>query len=285
MTEQGTIYICATPIGNLEDVTYRLLRILKEVDLIAAEDTRQTRKLLSYYDIHTPLTSYHQHNERGKAEYLVEQVLAGKNLAVVSDAGIPGISDPGFVITQKAVEAGVTIIPIPGPSAALTALVTSGLPSDRFVFEGFLDSHKKHRRERLQELRRETRTLIFYEAPHRLLATLKDLLENWGDRPAVVARELTKKHEEFVRGTLSSSIDWFNSREPRGEIVLIVGGNENPEASDDVEVLRDPVGFVETLVSQGLDKKEAIKQVAKALNLPKREVYEQVHNLKGLESD
>lgn len=281
MTERGQIYICATPIGNLEDVTYRLLRILKEVDLIAAEDTRQTRKLLSYYDIHTHLTSYHQHNERSKAEQLIEQVLAGKNLAVVSDAGIPGISDPGFVITEQAIAAGIKITPIPGPSAVLTALVASGLPTDRFVFEGFLESHKKARRERLQMLRRETRTIVFYEAPHRLQATLKDLDEAWGDRPVVVARELTKKHEEFVRGSISTVREWFTANAPRGEIVLIVGGNDQPESVEQVDMPQNPVEFVETLVAQGMDQKEAIKQAAKALNKPKREVYELVHKLRG----
>lgn len=280
MTERGQIYICATPIGNLEDVTFRLLRILKEVDLIAAEDTRQTRKLLSYYDIHTPLTSYHQHNERSKAEQLIEQVLDGKNLAVVSDAGIPGISDPGFVITEKAIAAGVKITPIPGPSAVLTALVASGLPTDRFVFEGFLDSHKKSRRERIQMLGQETRTIVFYEAPHRLQATLKDLNEAWGERQAVVARELTKKHEEFVRGSLATLREWFVVNEPRGEIVLMVAGNQHPEQMEPMEIQQDPVLLVQGLMAQGTDQKEAIKQVAKALNKPKREVYELVHKLR-----
>src|SRR5512138_111506 len=209
----GTLYIIATPIGNLEDITYRAVRTLKEVDLIAAEDTRHSRKLLSHFGIGTPLTAYHDHNERLKSDYLLNQLREGRNLALITDAGTPCIADPGYRIVQAAVAAGIRVVPIPGPSAVMAALSAAGLPTDRFAFEGFLPPRQGKRRARLAELVTEERVLIFYEAPHRLSATLADMLAVLGSRQAVVARELTKIHEEFRHGTVSELIDWCAAQE------------------------------------------------------------------------
>lgn len=273
---KGTLYLCATPIGNLEDITLRAIRILKECHLIAAEDTRHTRKLLSHYDIHTPLTSYHAHNESSKGEVLIEKLMAGQSIAVVSDAGMPGISDPGAALVQRALQQGINVVPIPGASAGLTALVASGLPTARFVFEGFLPANKKGRRRQLARLATESRTMLFYEGPHRLLDTLTDMQQAFGDRPAVAARELTKKHEQFVRGTLTELITYFSTTPPRGEFTLVVAGCDEelaPNQWDDLSL----VEHVQQIMAEGKDKKEAIKQVAKLRGIAKREVYSAVH--------
>jgi len=225
----GTLYIVPTPIGNLEDITLRALRTLQEVDLIACEDTRVTARLLQHYHIHTPRTSYHEHNERKKTPWLIEQLKQGKNIALVSDAGTPGISDPGYPLIRACIEAEIPIEPLPGPTAFVPALVASGLPTHRFAFEGFLPA-KKGRKKRLNALKEEERTLIFYESPHRLVKTLETFVTVFGpDRPAAVVRELTKKHEEIRRGTLSELYSYFAGKSRiRGEIVLIVGGIDAP---------------------------------------------------------
>lgn len=221
----GVLYVVATPIGNLEDITLRALRVLKEVDLIAAEDTRHTHNLLNYYGIKTPLTSYHEHNERSKAQPLVERLARGDNIALVSDAGTPAIADPGYRLMVAAIVAGIRITPIPGASAIATAMSVSGLPSDRFVFEGFLPGKKRERRTRLLALRDEARTLVFFEAPHRLKDSLADIRELLGEREMVVAREVTKIHEEFCRGPASDVLLKLESQEIRGEITLVVQGS------------------------------------------------------------
>ena len=220
----GTLYLVGTPIGNVEDLSPRAQRILTEVDLIAAEDTRHTQGLLSRFSIHRPLVSYHDHNKERRTPELVEKLKAGSSVAIVSDAGSPGISDPAFTLVRAAVEAGVPVVPIPGASSALCALEVSGLPTDRFAFEGFLPRRAARRRARIEELRRDPRTLIFFESPHRLRESLRDLAEAWGERPASISRELTKKFEETRRGTLASLLEWVESTPPRGEFVLVVGG-------------------------------------------------------------
>lgn len=278
-TNGGVLYICATPIGNLEDITLRAIRVLREVDLIAAEDTRHTRKLLSCYDIHTPLTSYHRHNCVKKASYLLELLAAGKNIALVSDAGLPGVSDHGSELVAQALEKCCGVVPVPGPSAGITALVASGLTTERFAFEGFLPSGKKARREKLLEMRHEARTLIFYEAPHRIRATLSDLREILGNRPAAAARELTKRHEEIIRGSLEQIEQHFLLEEPRGEFTLVVGGFEgqspHPEEAT-ARLLLNPAAHVAALEKEGMGRKEAIREVSRLHGLSRREVYRAV---------
>ena len=278
MTDQGTgcLYLVATPIGNLEDITLRALKILQEVDVIAAEDTRHTRKLLSHYDIHTPLTSYHQHNERSKGEDLVVRMREGLKVALVSDAGMPGISDPGYEIVVLAGAQGLPIIPIPGATASLSALAVSGLPTDRFVFEGFLPRKSKAKNEILAQLQTETRTIIFYEAPHRLVATLQELLQALGDRKIVLAREITKKHEEFLRGTISSMLAYYEDVKPKGEYTLVVGASDSLAENKAELTIDQAVAEVSRLEKAGLDRKTAIKEVAKSFGFPKREVYNAV---------
>ncbi len=275
---KGKLYLVGTPIGNLEDITFRAVRILKEVDLIGAEDTRHTRKLLVHFDIHTPLTSYHEHNEEEKGIQLIEKILEGISIAVVTDAGMPGISDPGYRLVVKAWDAGIEIVPIPGPTAMTTALVSSGLATDRFVFEGFLPRKKNQRQKRLQELVAEIRTMIFYEAPHRLVEMLKDLKEVMGStRRVLVGRELTKKYEEKIQGTVEEVLAHFEKNTPRGEIVLVVQGNDLFDGE------REKIGWeemsilehLEFLINSGLSKKEAIKMVAKERNLPKNKIYQE----------
>lgn len=279
---KGKLYLVGTPIGNLEDMTFRAIRTLKEVELIAAEDTRNTRNLLEYFDIHTPMTSYHEHNEEEKSIDLMEKILNGVSIAVVTDAGMPGISDPGYRLVVKAWEAGVEVIPVPGPTAMTSALVTSGFPTDSFIFEGFLERKGNSRRKHLQELASETRTLVFYEAPHRLVETLEDITAVLGDgREVLVARELTKKHEEKVRGPVAEVLAYFTANPPRGEIVLVLAGNSA------VESLQEEMGWeemsilehVQTLMSAGLSKKQAIKKVAEERNLPKSQVYQEAIQL------
>ncbi|HXG65737.1 MAG TPA: 16S rRNA (cytidine(1402)-2'-O)-methyltransferase [Blastocatellia bacterium] len=268
----GTLYLVATPIGNLEDITLRALRVLKEVDLIACEDTRHTRKLLAHYNISTPTVSYHEHNERERAAELVAKLEAGTNVAVVSDAGTPLVSDPGFRIVREAINRGIAVTPIPGPSALLAALAASGLPTNEFLFGGFLPPRRAARLARLRALADAAATLVFYEAPHRIQEALADAREALGDRQCVLARELTKMHEEFLRGSLSEVYDRVSGRDMKGEMVLLIGPPlaDNQRRPAPVSI----AGEVEALMqSRGLDRKDALKQVARSLGISKSEAY------------
>lgn len=265
----GVLYVVATPIGNLEDVTLRAVRVLKEVDLIAAEDTRHTQKLLSHYDIRTPLTSYHEHNERTKARQLVERLLQGQNIALVTDAGVPAISDPGYRIVVEAISAGIQVTPIPGPSALTAVLSVSGLPTNRFVFEGFLPAKKKQRRDRLEALRGETRTLVCFEAPHRLLESLRDIHELLGDREVVVAREVSKVYEEFLRGLASELIDKLAGREIRGEMTLVIRGSAGESTVSEDHLKAD----IRRLKEQGMRVKEIAELLSERYGYSKKEIY------------
>lgn len=278
--EYGRLFLCATPIGNLEDMTYRAVRTLKEVALIAAEDTRHTRKLLSHFDIHTPLVSYHEHNKEQRGPELVERLLNGEDIAVVSDAGMPGISDPGVDLARLAIEQGILVIPVPGANAALSALVCSGLDTTAFTFLGFLPKTKKKRQELLSRWAEHSCTMVFYESPHRLLSTLTELQANLGRRRAVAARELTKKFEEFVRGDLQSLSEYFTQQSPRGEFTLVVEGYTDSGKMESRQENLSPVSYVEQLIKAGSNKKDAIRLVASELGLPKREVYQAVIELK-----
>lgn len=272
---KGLLYLCATPIGNLEDITLRALRILKEVDVIAAEDTRHTRKLLSFYDIHTPITSYHEHNEREKGSQLISDIQLGKTVALVSDAGTPGISDPGYELVVMAVKEGITVVPIPGASAGIAALAASGLPTDHFVFEGFLPRSGKDRDAAIKKILSDERTVIFYESPYRVVKTLSEILTLGGNRNVVVTRELTKVYEQFIRGTISEVIEHFENHKPKGEFTVILAGK-----ADEIEQIPTTPGDlnerVQALINQGIDKKTAIKSVAQSLGISKREVYSAV---------
>lgn len=275
LMETGVLYICATPIGNLEDITLRVLRILKEVDLIAAEDTRHTRKLLSFYDIHQPMTSYHEHNKKEKGLKLIEKLINGQNIALVTDAGTPGISDPGCDLIQLAIENKIKVVALPGPSALINALVISGLPTDEFIFIGFLPMDKKLRRHKIEQLEQEIRTIILYEAPHRLKTTLKELADKYPDREAVVVRELTKKFEEVRRGNINELLLYYQQIAPKGEICLLIKGiTEADVPPKEFELSLNE--HVEQYINKGLNKKEAIKEVAKIRGLPKRDVYNQI---------
>ena len=265
----GILYIVATPIGNLEDITLRALRVLGEVDVIAAEDTRHTQILLRHHDIHTPLTSYHEHNEKTKAQELVSRLARDQNIALVSDAGTPAISDPGFRLVVQAIRAGIRIIPIPGASALTAVLSATGLPTDRFVFEGFLPAKKKHRRERLQTLRHETRTLIFYEAPHRVKDALDDIHELLGNREAVLAREVSKIHEEFLRGPVGNLVQTIGPDDVRGEVTLIIGGSTG-ESRVDENVLKTEI---RELKGKGLRVKEIAEVLGEKFGYPKKDIY------------
>ncbi|MDF2564285.1 MAG: Ribosomal small subunit methyltransferase [Massilibacillus sp.] len=279
ITTFGTLYLCATPIGNLEDMTFRAVRILGEVDLIAAEDTRHTRKLLTHFDIHTPLTSYHEHNKFEKGPELIDMLLLGRNVVVVSDAGLPGIADPGSHLVELAIKAGITVTPLPGANAALSGLICSGLDTTKFTFVGFLPKTTKKRREVLADLVNNQTTLLFYESPHRLKATLTELLDVFGNRRAVAARELTKKFEEFIRDSLAGLKEHFQVQQPRGEFCLIIEGYDCSADVDKAAELaeqRSPYEVVLDLLEQGIDKKAAIKQAALTLGLAKREVYQAV---------
>jgi 16S rRNA (cytidine1402-2'-O)-methyltransferase len=271
----------ATPIGNLEDITLRALRILKEVDIIAAEDTRNTKKLLSYYDISTPLVSYHEHNQEQAGEKILQWLGEGKTVALVSDAGMPCISDPGADIVRKAVEADFAVVPIPGANAALTALIASGLSPQPFYFFGFLHRSSKERKKQLSLLKNRKETLIFYEAPHRLQDTLKDMEAVLGNRNIVLARELTKKFEEFLRGTVEEAVQWTKDNEVRGEFCIIIEGSQDGEESEDEAPYWSNMTIkehVELLMKEKqLTSKEAIKEVAKLRGIPKREVYQEYH--------
>ena len=276
LTKQGMLYLSATPIGNLEDMTLRGIRMLGEADLIAAEDTRHSRKLLAHFDIHTPLTSYHEHNKLDKGPELVEKMLAGDTIVCISDAGLPGISDPGAHLAQLAIEAGIKVSPLPGANAALSALICSGLDTTAFTFYGFLPKTGKKRRELLEQIARKTETLIFYEAPHHLKSTLGDLVKALGThRPAATARELTKKFEEFRRCTLGDLVDYYSEHEPKGEFVIIVGGYDNDEADlvGPAEQL-SPRELVEQMEAAGMGRKEAMRETAKKLGISRRDVYQ-----------
>jgi 16S rRNA (cytidine1402-2'-O)-methyltransferase len=275
----GKLYICPTPIGNLEDITYRTLNVLKEVDLIAAEDTRHSIRLLNHFNISKPLTSYHEHNEDTKGSYLIQKLLNGENIAIISDAGMPGISDPGEVIIRQAIDEGVEIEVLPGATAFATALVGSGLSTKKFVFEGFLSRDKKVRRKQLEELKQERRTIIFYESPHRLKEALGDMLNILGNRNICINRELTKKYQEIIRDNIQNCINILSERDIKGEFVIIVEG-----FTGEIEVLSkyDELNereYVIKLIEEGMNKKEAIKVVCKERNLSKNDVYQQVLDL------
>ncbi len=273
----GALYICATPIGNLEDITLRTLRILKEVDLIAAEDTRNSIKLLNHFEIKTPMTSYHEYNKYDKAKILVEKMQQGMNIALITDAGTPAISDPGEELVKQCHEAGVTVTSLPGPSAFVTALTISGQKTRRFCFEAFLPYDKKERNEILDELKTETRTIIIYEAPHKLKKTLKDLYENLGNRNISVCKELTKKHETNFRTTMKHAIDFYEQEEPRGEFVLVIEGVNSEELKQEkrqsyLEMTIEE--HMQSYLQQGMDKKDAMKAVARDRGVGKREIYQ-----------
>jgi 16S rRNA (cytidine1402-2'-O)-methyltransferase len=268
----STLYIVGTPIGNLEDITFRAVRILQNVDLIAAEDTRHTGKLLQHLQVKTPQISYHEHNRTSRIPQLLEDLHNGKAIALVSDAGMPGISDPGYELVKACVEAGISVVPIPGASAAITALSAAGLPTDRFVFEGFLPAKGQQRREYLEVLETETRTLIFYESPHRLRDTLQDLAEVWGsDRQIVLARELTKLYEEFWRGTIEEAIAHYQQREPQGEYTILVAGKPPSKTQLTEAQLK---AELQQLISQGISRSQASRQLAKYTSLNRRQVYQ-----------
>ncbi|HEY9615690.1 MAG TPA: 16S rRNA (cytidine(1402)-2'-O)-methyltransferase [Microcoleaceae cyanobacterium] len=267
----GTLYIVGTPIGNLEDMTFRAVRILQNVDLIAAEDTRHTGKLLHHFQVTTPQISYHDHNRHSRTGELVDRLQQGKTIALVSDAGMPGISDPGYELVSACVAAGLAVVPIPGCSAAIAALTASGLPSDRFVFEGFLPAKVAARRTHLETLKPESRTLIFYEAPHRLRATLQDLVILGETRQVVLARELTKLHEELWRGSIAEAIAHYQEREPQGEYTIVVAGAERVQAALSETAI---VAELKSLLAQGLSRSEASRQLAQQTALPRRQIYQ-----------
>lgn len=267
----GILYLCATPIGNLEDMTPRAQRMLTEADIIAAEDTRHTLQLLNRFNIKGRLVRYDEHSKEKQGVYLLGELMDGKNVALVSDAGFPGIADPGEQLARLAIDAGVQVVPVPGANAALCALIASGLPASPFFFGGFLPKSKKNRREQLEEWQYIPATIILYEAPHRIEQVLKEMLEIWGDRPMAAARELTKLHEEFFRGSISQCLAWLADNKPRGEFCLVVarGARQQPVQQQE----QDPLTQVKDLIAQGVDKKTALAQVAKANKLPKRELY------------
>lgn len=274
----GTLYLCATPIGNLEDITYRVLRTLKEVDLIAAEDTRNSIRLLNHFEIKTPMTSYHEYNKIDKAYQLVAKMREGKNIALITDAGTPGISDPGEDIVRICYEEGIPVTSLPGAAACITALTMSGLPTRRFAFEAFLPKDKKEHQAVLEELKTETRTIIIYEAPHHLVRTLQELSDTLGgDRRLTICRELTKRHEEKLQMTLADSLSYYEVNEPRGEYVLIIAGRSREEMKKEEQAGWEVLSLEEHMAhyeSQGIDRKEAMKRVAKDRGVSKRDIYQ-----------
>lgn len=272
----GMLYLVATPIGNLEDITLRALKILRNVDLIAAEDTRHTMKLLSHYNIKKPMTSYYRHNIMKKGDYLLKELLKGKNIALVSSAGTPGISDPGEELVRTAISNGVSVTMVPGAVAAIVGLVLSGFATNRFIFEGFLPMNKKARKDKILSFKNETRTVILYEAPHKLLTTLKDLYNCLGDRMIALARELTKVFEEINRCSLIKAIKQYEEEVPKGEFVLILQGMSESEISDREKKKWETINIkdhIELYIEQGLDKKDAMKRAAKDRGLAKRDIY------------
>ncbi len=278
-TKEGLLYLCATPIGNLSDISRRVIDTLREADLIAAEDTRNSIKLLNHFEIKTPMTSYHEHNKYDKGMELIRLMREGKSVALITDAGTPAISDPGEVLVRMCQEEGIRVTSLPGPCAAITALTLSGMSTRRFCFEGFLSSDKKERKETLAQLAEETRTTIVYEAPHHLKETLKQLLDAIGDRPLTICRELTKKHEEYMRTTLAQAVSFYAQNEPRGEYVLVISGLD-PSLKKKQEqeawmalTLEEHMAYYE---KEGFDRKECMKKVARDRGLTKREVYQQL---------
>lgn len=277
----GKLYLCATPIGNLEDITFRVLRTLKEVDLIAAEDTRNSIKLLNHFDIRTPMTSYHEYNKIEKAYQLVDKLREGKNIALITDAGTPGISDPGEDLVRICYEEGIEVTSLPGPAACITALTMSGLPTRRFAFEAFLPREKKERAEVLKQLKNETRTIIIYEAPHHLVKTLEELYENLGDRKIAVCRELTKRYEEKTLTTISEILKFYKDNEPRGEYVLVLDGKTFEELKKEEQKSWESMSIEEHMAvyeEKGTCRKEAMKLVAKDRGISKRDVYQALLN-------
>ena len=276
--KQGMLYLCATPIGNLEDITYRVLRTLKEVDLIAAEDTRNSIKLLNHFEIKTPMTSYHEYNKIEKAYQLVEKMRQGQNIALITDAGTPGISDPGEDIVRIRYEQGIEVTSLPGAAACVTALTMSGQPTRRFAFEAFLPKDKKEHQAVLAELAEETRTIILYEAPHHLVKTLQELSEVLGaDRRLTICRELTKRHEEKMQTTLGDSLHYYEAKEPRGEYVLVIEGKSRAQIEREQQAEWETMSIEEHMAhyeSQGIDRKEAMKLVAKDRGVSKRDIYQ-----------
>ncbi len=272
----GTLYLCATPIGNLEDMTFRAVRILRETDLIAAEDTRNSVKLLNHFEIQTPMTSYHEYNKYDKGRKLVEKLLEGKNIALITDAGTPGISDPGEELVRMCHEAGITVTAVPGAAACITALTISGLPTRRFAFEAFLPADKKEREAVLETLEKEQRTIVLYEAPHRLVKTLKLLAGRLGERQVSVCRELTKRHETVYRALLPEAAAYYEKNAPKGECVVVIQGLSRAEIEREEKAKWADMSIeehMELYLSQGLDKKEAMKRTAKDRGVQKREIY------------
>ena len=278
--EQGILTLCATPIGNLEDMTYRAVRLLAEADFIAAEDTRHTKKLLNHFDIHTRLISYHEHNKIEKGPELIKLLQEGKNIVLVTDAGTPGISDPGEDLVKLALEAGITVTSAPGCVAGITALIISGQSTRRFIFEGFLPMNKKEKVEVLERLKDETRTVILYEAPHRLIKTLESLYEAVGNRSITITKELTKKYETVFKTTIREAIQYYNEEEPRGEYVLILAGRDENELKEEIKEGWNTLSIEEHMklyTDKGMDEKSAMKQVAKDRGVSKREIYAVLH--------
>ena len=275
----GTLYLCATPIGNLGDISERFIKTFEEVSLIAAEDTRQTIKLLNHLNITKPLTSYHEHNKKEKGEYIISVLKEGKDVALVSDAGTPAISDPGEDLVKLCIENDINITSIPGPVAGINALILSGLPTRRFAFEGFLSVNKRHRKEHLLSVKNDTHTLIFYEAPHKLKTTLSDMFEVLGDREIAIVRELTKIHEEVIRTTLSNAQSLYEEKSPRGEYVLIIEGAKEVQNEEENSWWEEMsvIEHVDFYIEKGMTSKEAIKKTAEDRNLQKREVYNNYH--------
>jgi 16S rRNA (cytidine1402-2'-O)-methyltransferase len=282
----GMLYLCATPIGNLKDITARVLETLNMVDVIAAEDTRNSIHLLTHFDIHTPMTSYHEYNKVDKAYYLIDQMKEGKNIALITDAGTPGISDPGEVLVKMCHEAGITVTSLPGPAACITALTLSGLPTRRFCFEGFLpgSDDKKARKDILEDLKDESRTMIIYEAPHHLKVALADLYETLGDRKMAICRELTKRFEEVIPTTLKSAIDYYNENDPRGEYVMVIEGRSLSDQKKEKQqewLSMSIEEHMEYYESQGVSHKDAMKKVAQDRGMQKREIYQALLNNKN----
>ena len=279
----GTLYLCATPIGNLEDMTFRVIRTLKEVDLIAAEDTRNSIKLLNHFEIQTPMTSYHEYNKYEKGRKLVEKLLEGQNIALITDAGTPGISDPGEELVRMCYESGIPVTSLPGAAACITALTISGLSTRRFAFEAFLPSDKKEREQILKEMETETRTMIVYEAPHRLVKTLKLFLERLGNRKITVCRELTKRHETALAVTLEEAVAHYEANPPKGECVLVIEGKSREEAREEERKQWEEMTIedhMEVYTKQGMDKKSAMKAVAKDRGVSKRDIYQYLESRK-----
>ena len=279
--EYGKLYLCATPIGNLDDITFRTIETLKMVDLIACEDTRYSKKLLNHFEISKPLTSYFEHNKIEKGLLIIEELKQGKNVALITDAGTPAISDPGEDLVRQCAQEGIDVVPLPGCVAFVNALIVSALPTGRFTFEGFLSVNRKNRIKHLEDVKDDVRTLIFYEAPHKLLKTLKDMLVYFGDRKIALVRELTKIHEEIKRTTLSDAVNYYEENQPKGEFVLVIEGKNEEEIIDEKSKEFDDIPIVEhvdMMIKEGMDKKSAIKEVAHLRNMSKRDVYNLYEN-------